>query len=389
MIPLKTIYLDHAATTPVAKEVLEAMLPYFSEKFGNASSLHSLGREAEKTLTSSRNTAAKLISAEPKEIIFTAGGTESNNMAIKGAAFANKGKKNHIITTPIEHHAILHPCEWLGKNGFRTTCLPVDKYGLVSLEDLENAITKETLLVSVMWANNEIGTIEPIAEIGKLCRDNDVLFHTDAVQAFGKIPVDVKKCNVDLLSASSHKIYGPKGVGLLYAREGVKLEPIMHGGGHEMGMRSGTENVSGIVGFAKACELARKDMDDDMRKQQRLRDMLIKEVTSLPDSWLNGHPEKRLPNNAHFSFRYIEGESLILYLDMKGIAASTGSACSSKSLKPSHVLTAIGLKPEEAHGSLRTTLGRSTTEDDIRYTAAAIRETVETLRKMSPLGRRK
>ncbi|MFQ5648280.1 MAG: cysteine desulfurase NifS [Candidatus Aenigmatarchaeota archaeon] len=377
---MRRIYLDHAATTPVAKEVLEAMEPYFSEKFGNASSLHSFGQEARRALEDSREQVAKLINADSAEIFFTSGGTEADNMAIKGTVKPG----DHIITSRIEHHAVLHVCEHLESQGVKVTYLPVDEYGLVDPKEVEKAITKATRLVSIMHANNEIGTIEPIEEIGKICRKHKVLFHTDAVQTFGKVPIDVKKMPIDMLSASSHKLYGPKGVGCLYIRAGTKVTPLLHGGGHESGRRSGTENVAGAVGFAKACETARKKMKDEAKRGAGLRDMLVKAILEIPDTKLNGHAEKRLPGNANFSFRGIEGESLIMYLDMKGIAASTGSACSTKSLEPSHVLTAIGLKPFEAQGSLRLALGKDNTEEDIKYTIEVIKETVENLRKISP-----
>jgi cysteine desulfurase len=380
------IYFDHAATTPVDKRVVETMKPYFSEKFGNASSLHQYGQEAKESLDNSRETIAKLINAEPREIIFTSGGTESDNMAIKEIAFINRDKGNHIITIKIEHHAVENSCKFLEKHGFKVTYVNVDKGGLVNLEDIEKAITDETILVSVMHANNEIGTIQPIEEIGKICREKNIIFHTDAVQTVGKIPIDVKKMNIDLLSASSHKLYGPKGVGFLYIRQGVKMQPMIHGGNHEFCLRSGTENVAGIVGFAKACELAGKEMDKRIEHESKLRDKLIKEIPEkIPESWLNGHPTKRLPGNAHFSFKYIEGESLLLHLDDKGIAASTGSACSTKELKPSHVLTAIGLSPVDAHGSLRISLGKDNTEEEVDYLIKVLPEIVENLRKVSPL----
>ena len=372
--------MDDAATTPVAPEVLEAMNPYFSEKFGNSASLHYFGREAENALEDARRYIAKFFGVKPEEIFFTSGGTEADNLALKGIASAFG--KGHIITSQIEHHAILHTAKWLENHGFDVTYLPVDKYGFVNPEDVEKTIRKDTILVSIMHANNEIGTIEPIEEIGKICRKYGVYFHTDAVQTVGKIPIPTK--NIDLLSSSAHKLYGPKGVGLLYIKNGVKIEPIQHGGGHERGMRSGTENVAGIVGFAKAIELAKKHMDKEAKRLSALRDELIKETLKIGDSWLNGHPTKRLPGNAHFGFKFIEGEALILLLDEMGIAASTGSACSSKSLKPSHVLTAIGLKPEEAHGSLRLTLGKDNNEEDIKYAADAIQDVVEKLRKISP-----
>jgi len=379
------IYLDHAATTAVDKEVIKAMLPYFDDKFGNASSLHQFGQEAKEALEKSRETVAKLINADPREIIFTSGGTESDNWAIKKIAFTNEDKGNHIITSRIEHHAVLESCEFLGKNGFKVTYLPVDRYGRVNPEDVKKAITKSTVLVTIMHANNEIGTIEPIEEIGKICKEKGVYFHTDAVQTVGKVPIDVKKMNVDLLSCSSHKLYGPKGVGFLYVKKGTKIAPMIHGGGHEFCLRSGTENIAGIVGFAKACELAQRDMEKRVKHEKKLADRLIRGVSKIPESWLNGHPEKRLPGNTNFCFKYIEGESLILHLDDKGIAASTGSACSTKSLKPSHVLTAIGLSPVDAHGSLRLTLGKDNTEKEIDYVLDVLPKIVEDLRKISPL----
>lgn len=379
---MKRIYMDHAGTTPMYPDVLKAMEPFFREHFGNPSSIHFSGREAEKALSDSRKKIAEFLGVSNEEIIFTSGGTESDNLALKGVAFANKDKGKHIITSEIEHKAILQTCEWLEKQGFSITYLPVDKYGIVSLEELEKSIRDDTILVSIMHANNEIGTIEPIDEIGKICKKHEVYFHTDAVQTFGKIPIKME--NIDLLSMSSHKLYGPRGVGALFVRRGVKIEPILHGGNQEMGRRSGTENVVGIVGFAKAVEIAKRNMKKESERLTKLRDRLIKDVLEIPDCWLNGHPTKRLPGNAHFCFRYIEGESLILYLDMKGIAASTGSACSSKELKPSHVLLAIGLKHEEAHGSLRLTLGRDNSDEDVEYVLSVLPEVVENLRKMSP-----
>jgi cysteine desulfurase len=377
--------MDHAATTPVDPRVIKTMSEFFDKNFGNASSIYRIGQEAKTALNDSHNKIAKFLGVKENEIIFTSGGTESDNLALKGVAFANRDKGRHIITSQIEHHAILHPCQWLEKQGFSVTYLPVDKFGLVSLEELEKAIRKDTILVSIMHANNEIGTIEPIEEIGKICKKHGVYFHTDAVQTFGKIPIDMK--NIDMLSASSHKIYGPKGVGLLFVRDGVKIEPVSHGGGQENGMRSGTENISGIVGFAKAVELAKENMKSEMKRLTELGRKLTKGVLGIPDCWLNGHTEKRLPGNANFSFKYIEGESLVLYLDMDGIAASTGSACSTKSLKPSHVLTAIGLSHEEAHGSLRLTLGRDNSSEDVDYVLSKLPKVVENLRKMSPLGK--
>ncbi len=380
------VYLDHAATTPVDEEVLEEMLPYFTKKYGNASSLHSFGREARDAIERSRERVAELIGAESEEIIFTAGGTESDNIAIKGIAF-RKGK-GHIITSQIEHPAVMATCQHLEKKGFDVTYLPVDKYGMVSPEDVENAIRDDTILITIMHANNEIGTVEPIEEIAKIARENEIVFHTDAVQSVGKIPVDVKRIGMDMLSISAHKIYGPKGVGALYIKKGTKIEAIIHGGGHEKGLRPSTENVPGIVGLGKACELAEKRMEEDMKRIQRLRDKLIKGVLEIEESYLNGHPEKRLPNNAHFRFAAVEGESLILSLDDKGIAGSTGSACSSKKLKPSYVLMAIGLNEVQAHGSLRLTLGRENTEEEIDYVIEVLPPILEKLRAMSPLWKR-
>ena len=377
------IYLDNAATTPVDREVIEEMLPYFTQKYGNASSLHSFGREARDAIARSRERVAELIGAKSEEIIFTAGGTESDNIAIKGIAF-RKGK-GHIITSQIEHPAVMATCQHLERKGFDVTYLPVDRYGMVNPEDVENAIRDDTILLTIMHANNEIGTIEPIEQIARIAKERGIPFHTDAVQSVGKIPVDVSKLGVDMLSISSHKIYGPKGVGALFIKEGLSLEPVMHGGGHEKGLRPSTENVPGIVGLGKACELAESRMEEDMKNMIRLRNKLIAGVLEIEESYLNGHPEKRLPNNAHFRFEAVEGESLLLSLDDKGIAGSTGSACSSKKLKPSHVLLAIGLNEVQAHGSLRLTLGRENTEEEIDYVIETLPEIVEKLRAMSPL----
>ena len=378
---MKKIYLDHAATTPVAKEVIEAMQPFFGDKYGNASSLHSLGREAKKVLEKSRETIAKKVDAKEHKLIFTSSGTESNNLALKGIAFANKEKGKHIIISQIEHDCVLNACKWLEKQGFSITHLPVDREGFISLNDLEDAIRKDTILVSIIHANNEIGTIEPIKEIGKICSEHDVYFHTDACQSFTKVPINLKKQNIDLVTINSHKIYGPKGVGGLFIRNGVKIDPLLHGGGHEFGLRSSTENIAGIVGFAKAVEIAK---DKDVEYMAKLRDMIIENVLKIGDSCLNGPRKERLCNNTNFSFKNVEGESLILHLDMKGIATSTGSACSSKSLEPSHVLTAIGLKPEEAHGSIRMSVGKENTKNEIEYTLEILKESVKILRSMSP-----
>jgi cysteine desulfurase len=387
---MKRIYMDHSATTPLAPQVLEAMLPYFSEKFGNASSLHSFGLEAKEALEEGREKVAGLLGAHPEEIIFTSGGTESDNLALKGIAYRSREKElgNHIITTTIEHPAILETCRKLEAQGFEITYLPVTKEGLVSLEILESAIKKETILISVMHANNEIGTIQPLEEIGKMAKEKDIYFHTDAVQTAGKIPIDVKKMELDLLSISAHKLYGPKGVGALYVKKGTRLDSIIQGGGHERNLRSGTENIPGIVGLARATELAKQDMMAESERLASLRDRLAGLVLDkIKDAWINGTMAKRLPSNLNFSFRYVEGESLLLFLDSKGIALSTGSACSSHKLEPSHVLMALGLRPEECHGSLRITMGKSNTEEDVDYVAKSIVEAVQRFRDISALGR--
>lgn len=390
---MKNIYLDHAATTPVDSLVVEEMTPYFTKYFGNPSSLHSVGSKAKESLEEAREKVAKVVEAKYDEIIFTSGGTESDNIALKGIAYAHKNKRNtkgpHIITSSIEHPAILETCKHLEQQGFVIDYLPVDKYGLVNPKDIENTITKDTFLVSIIYANNEIGTIEPIKEIGEITKDRQTLLHTDAVQAVGKTPLDVTELNVDLLTLSSHKIYGPKGVGGLFIKKGLKVTPFLQGGGHEKGIRSGTENIPGIVGFGKACELSKRRMQKDNHHIKKLRDKLIKNITPIEESYLNGHPEKRLSNNAHFRFTAIEGESLLLSLDAKGISASTGSACSSTKLQASHVLMAIGLKEVEAHGSLRLSLGRENTNEEIEYVLGVIPDIVDNLRKMSPLWKKK
>jgi cysteine desulfurase len=378
------IYMDHSATTPVDKRVLDFMLPYFGEKYGNASSLHSLGQEAKKAIEEARVKVAKVIHADPSEIYFTSGGTESNNFAIKGVSFADKDKGKHIITTKIEHDCVLNTCKWLEKRGFKVTYLDVDKHGLIDIGDLESSLREDTILVSITHANNEIGTVQDMEEIGKTVKESNAYLHTDAVQSVTKLPVDVKKMNLDMLSISSHKIFGPKGVGCLHIRKGVKIDPLAHGGGHEGGLRSGTENVAGIVGFGEAMKIGEEERPKVMPRLQKLRDKIMDNVLKIDNTWLNGHPQKRLPINANFSFKFIEGESLVLLLDAKGIEASTGSACSSKSLKPSHVLIGIGLKPEEAHGSLRLTLGKDNTEKDADYLLEVLPEVVSELRKMSP-----
>jgi len=383
---VKKVYLDYAATTPADPLVSAAMDPYFFDKFGNASSLHTYGQEAKKALEDSRQTLADFIGAKPEEIVFTSGGTESDNSALLGVAYALEKKGNHIITSVIEHHAISEPAKFLEKKGFKVTYLGVDKDGLVSPDDLKKAITDRTILISVMHANNEIGTLQPIAQIGKLAKDKGIYFHTDAVQTVGHIPLNVDELNVDLLSLSAHKFYGPKGVGALYIRKGTRLETFMRGGDQERGRRASTHNIPAIVGLAKAIELCQNKMAGELKFQSVLRDKLIKEIpTRIPEVRLNGHPRQRLPNNVNFSIKYIEGESMLLSLDMLGIACSTGSACTSSSLEPSHVLLAIGLDHETAHGSLRITLGRWTKESDIDYLLEKLPAVVQKLRDMSPL----
>jgi len=382
----KVIYLDNAATTKVAGEVVEAMLPYFTENYGNPSSVYSFASKNKEAITTQREIIADALGAKANEIYFTAGGSESDNWALKATAEAYKDKGNHIITTKIEHHAILHTSEYLEKNGFEVTYLDVDENGMVRLEDLKAAIRPTTILISVMFANNEIGTIEPIKEIGAIAKEYGILFHTDAVQAFGQVPINVDECNIDMLSASGHKLNGPKGIGFLYIRKGVKIRSFVHGGGQERKRRAGTENVPGIVGIGTATARAIRTMEERTKKEAELRDYLISRVLEeVPYTKLNGHPEKRLPNNANFSFRFIEGESLLIMLDMKGICASSGSACTSGSLDPSHVLLAIGLPHEIAHGSLRLTLSEETTKEEIDYVVESIKEIVTKLRNMSPL----
>ena len=379
--------MDYAATTPVDRRVLEAMTPYSLRIYGNTMSLHSWGRAAKEALEESRTTVASFLKAIPNEVIFTGSATEANNTALKGVAFAKKGKGGHIIISAIEHDSVLETARWLEKQGFEITYLPVDRFGLVELKRLEEEIRKDTILVSIVHANNEIGVIQDIEQIGKICRERNVLFHSDAAQSCGKIPIDVKKMNVDLLTVSAHKMYGPKGVGALYIKEGTEMEPWLHGGGHEFGLRSATINVAGIVGFAEAVKIQRKEMTSDAETQIKWRDEFIKETLKIHDSHLNGHPTKRLPNNANFWFAFIEGESLVMQLDMEGIAASTGSACSSESLEPSHVLLAIGLKPQEAYGSLRLTLGKYTTDEEVAYALEILPQAVDRLRRISPFNK--
>lgn len=382
----KLVYMDHAATTPVKKEVLDEMMPYFSEYYGNPSSIYTLSNYSKIAIDKARDQVAKALHAKKNEIYFTGGGSESDNWAIKGVASRHIQKGNHIITTKIEHHAVLHTCEFLAKQGFQVTYLDVDEYGLISLEDLENAITDKTILISIMFANNEIGTIQPIKEIGEIAKKHGVLFHTDAVQAVGSVQIDVNELNIDLLSLTAHKLYGPKGTGALYIRQGVRLDPLITGGGQEKNKRAGTENIAGIVGLGKAVELAYENLEVNNKKLIYLRDRLIKGIQdNIDETRLNGHPSQRLPGNVNFCFRYIEGESLLLSLDMVGIAGSSGSACTSGSLDPSHVLLSIGLVHEIAHGSLRLSLGTSNTEEQVDYTVEKLVEIVDRLRKMSPL----
>lgn len=380
------IYLDNAATTKTAPEVVDAMLPYFSEYYGNASTMYSLGAESKKAMDHARQTIADSLGAKPEEIYFTAGGSESDNWALKATAEAYASKGKHIITTKIEHHAILHTCEYLEKRGFEITYLNVDRDGLISLDELKAAIRPDTILISVMFANNEIGTIEPIAEIGEIAKEHGVLFHTDAVQAYAQVPINVDEMHIDMLSASGHKLNGPKGIGFLYIRKGVKIRSFVHGGAQERSRRAGTENIPGIVGLGAAVERAMRIMDSKTRKEIELRDYLIGRLENeIPHCWLNGHRTKRLPNNINFSFLFIEGESMLIMLDMKGICASSGSACTSGSLDPSHVLLAIGLKHEEAHGSLRLTLSEDSTKEEMDIVAEEVKKIVQRLRDMSPL----
>jgi len=385
---MQRVYLDHSATTPVRKEVADLVLSYMTTNYGNPSSIHSFGREAKKALENAREQVAGLIGANADEIIFTSGGTEADNLAIIGAAFANQKKGKHLITSAIEHHAVLDSFKYLEKQGFEVTYIPVDEYGLVNPDDVIKAISKQTILISIMHVNNEVGTIQPIKEIAEMVKSKsqDIIIHTDAVQSAGKIPVDVNELKVDLLTASSHKIYGPKGVGCLYVRKGTRIEPRFFGGGQERKRRPGTENLPGIVGFGKAAELAKQELKQEMEKLSELRDMLIDGILkTIPDVKVNGDRKRRIPGNVNISVRYVEGEALLLSLDMKGIAASSGSACTSGSLDPSHVLLAMGIPHEVAHGSLRMTLGRDNTKEDIQYVLDTLPEIVNRLRSMSPL----
>ncbi len=380
--------MDHSATTPVDPQVLQAMLPYFSERFGNASSLHSFGLEAKEALEEAREKVAALLGAKAGEIVFTSGGTESDNLALKGIARKNRERGKHIITTSFEHPAVLETCRALGKEGFEVTYLPVTAGGLVDPAAVEAAIRPDTILISVMHANNEIGTIQPIEEIGRIAAERDIYLHTDAVQSAGKIPVDVDAMGVDLLSISAHKLYGPKGVGALYIRRGSNIASIVQGGGHELGLRSGTENIPGIVGLGRAAQLCLERMEEDGRRLSSLSSRLAGDVLQrVKESWINGSMKRRLPGSLNFGFKYVEGESLLLFLDSRGVAVSTGSACSSHKLEPSHVLLSLGLPHELCHGSLRITMGRSNTAEEVDYVADCIVEAVERFRGMSALGR--
>ncbi len=385
MTKTKQVYLDYAATTPVDPQVLKTMMPYLKDKFGNSVSLYKLGQESKKALEKTRLIISKAINAKNKEeIIFTSSATESNNLALKGIAFANQ-KKSHIIISAIEHDCVLNSTSWLQKQGFQITQIKPDKYGLINPKDIEKAIKKNTILISIIHGNNEIGTIQPIGQIGNICEKKKIYFHTDAVQTFGKIPIDVQKMKIDLLTASSHKIYGPKGAGLLYIKKGTKIDPLLHGGNQEFGLRSSTVNVPAIIGFGKATEICLKKMKSESKRLTQLRNYLIQGILKkIPQAHLNGHPVKRLPNNANFWFAFIEGESIVTSLDQYDIAASTGSACSSEKLEPSHTLLACGLLPECAHGSLRLTLGRWTTKKDIDYVLNTLPKIIKNLRKISP-----
>jgi cysteine desulfurase len=379
-MPERTIYLDHAATTALDPRVLEAMIPYLTTEYGNASSIYTLGRHAMQAIDSAREQVATLLHCRPTEIAFVGCGSESDNLAIKGMAFASQKKGKHIITSSIEHHAVLHTCEYLGRFGFETTYLPVDEYARVDPDAVARAITDQTVLVSIMYANNEVGTIEPIAEIGRICRNKKIPFHVDAVQAGGALPLDVRELNVDLLSLSAHKFYGPKGMGILYVRQGMRILPQLQGGSQERGRRAGTENVAGIVGTAEALRLAYEELPVATPRIQALRDRLIEGILTIPGSRLTGHPTQRLPNNASFCFEGVEGESILLNLDLLGIAASTGSACTSGSVDPSHVLVAMGLPPKWSHGSMRFTLGKGNTAEDVEFVISTLPAVIEKLR---------
>ena len=383
---MKNVYMDYSATTYVRPEVLEEMLPYFTQKFGNPSSFYGISRETKRAIDKAREQVAKALKCLSDEVYFTGGGSEADNWAIKGIASAHKNKGNHIITTKVEHHAVLHTCQYLEKNGFDVTYLDVDEEGFINLDDLRNAINDKTILVSIMFANNEIGTIQPIKEIGEICKEKKVFFHTDAVQAVGNVPVDVKEMNIDMLSLAGHKIYGPKGIGVLYIKKGIKIDNLIHGGAQERNRRAGTENIASIVGIGKAIELAHDNLDEHMKRLTDLRDKLMDGLLEIPYTRLNGpRGDKRLPGNVNVCFRFIEGESILLSLDFKGVCASSGSACTSGSLDPSHVLLAIGLPHEIAHGSLRLTMGEGSSEEDVDYVLEVVPPIIERLRNMSPL----
>ena len=387
---MRKVYLDYSATTPVKDEVLQEMIPYFTQNFGNPSSLYTLGLEAKAALDKAREQVAGLINADAKEVFFTGCGSEADNWALTGVANALKDKGNHIITTKIEHHAMLHTCEFLEKNGYEVTYLDVEADGSVRPETLEAAITDKTILISVMFVNNEVGTIEPIKELAAIAKKHKILFHTDSVQALANVPIDVKDLGIDLMSMSAHKIYGPKGVGAMFMRKGLRLPSFIHGGAQEMGRRAGTENLAGIVGFGKAAEMARENLENHIKHCSELRNYLVERVTSeIPDTFVNGSMEHRHPGNANITFKYIEGESILLLLDYKGISVSTGSACSSKSLKPSHVLEALGVPVEMIHGTVRFTVGDFTTKEDIDYVVDSLKEVVEKLRQLSPVNEEK
>lgn len=383
----KKIYMDHAATTELREEALQEMMPYIKEQYGNPSSVYNFGREARKAVEAARERTALALGAEPEEIYFTSGGTESNNIAIQGVLKGLK-KKAHIITSQVEHHSVMDVCEELSRDGHEVTCLPVDKHGMVSVEDVKQAITDETILITIMTANNEVGTIQPVEEIGEIARAKGIIFHTDAIQAVGHIPVDVNDMNADLLALSAHKFNGPKGVGALYIREGVRVAPLYRGGGQEKKIRPGTENVPGIVGLGKAIELANREMPEKMKEISGLRDFFIKELLTFDEVFLNGHPEQRLPGNVNVCFSYIEGESLLLSLDLEGVATSSGSACAAGTLDASHVLLAMGLNPQTAHGSVRFSLGKGNTKEDIEYVLEVIKPVIQRLRKMSAIYNR-
>lgn len=386
---MREIYLDYAATTPTHPEVVEEMLPFFNQIYGNPSSIYQLSQRAKRAIEKAREKVADLLNARPEEITFTSGGTEADNMALKGIAFANRKRGNHIVTSKIEHHAVLNTCRWLEKQGFKVTYISVDKYGVVDLDELKQSLTDKTILISIMHANNEVGTVEPILEIATIARERGIYFHTDAVQTVGKIPVDVKSLGVDSLSLSGHKIYGPKGIGALYIKKGTRIDPVIHGGHHERNKRAGTENVPGIVGLGKACEIAMQEMNLEANRVGKLRDMLYQGLKEKIDEIiLNGHPQKRLPGILNICVKYVEGESMLINLDLEGIYASSGSACTSGSLEPSHVLLAMGIPPEISHGSLRFSLGKDTREEDIERVIEVLPPIVKKLRAMSPFGKK-